>query len=112
MGLPIHRECGDKGIVFHIRRLLADGQLLFLVNTSIESPSTGIIESDLAGIEQWDLYTGKIERFQFEKTPRGVKANFQLEPSGSLLLFLSRKQLQTAAPTEEAVSWIKPEAAP
>ncbi len=78
----IKRAPDDKGILFHHRRQLDDGQLLFLVNTSIERPSVGTIETDLPGIEQWDLYTGKT---------RPANASFRLPPSGSLLLFLSRK---------------------
>jgi hypothetical protein len=111
-GFAIHRQANDKGILFHNRRQLEDGQLLFLVNTSIESPSAGVIESDLAGVEQWDLYSGKSERYQFEKAPLGVRANYRLEPSGSLLLFLSRKPLQPATARDEVITWIKPQEPP
>ncbi|NIP26865.1 MAG: hypothetical protein GWN67_21555, partial [Phycisphaerae bacterium] len=38
-GLTILRDEGDKGILFHHRRQMDDGQFLFLVNTSINAPS-------------------------------------------------------------------------
>ena len=37
-GFAIHRAAGDKGILFHHRRQLDDGEILFLVNTSIDAP--------------------------------------------------------------------------
>jgi hypothetical protein len=107
----IHRESGDMGILFHHRRQLKGGQLLFLVNTSLESPSAGILESGMQGVEQWDLYRGKVERYPFEKTGDGVKARFTLPPSGSLLLFLSEKRLKPGA-EEAVVQTISPENEP
>ncbi len=92
-GIGIDRAPGDRGILFHHRRGLDDGQILFLVNTSLETPSAGTIESDLKGVEQWNLATGKTEPYPFEVTAHGVKAGFNLPPSGSLLLFLSQAPL-------------------
>ena len=111
-GFVISRKEGDRGILFHNRRQLDDGQLLFLVNTSIESPSVGVIQSDLHGVEKWDLHTGGVEPYPFEAGSTGVKAGFSLPPSGSLLLFLSRKPLRPAPPVLETVGVIKAEAAP
>jgi hypothetical protein len=115
-GFDIQRAPGDNGILFHHRRQLADGQLLFLVNTSIEHPSRGVVFSSLAGVEQWDLYTGKskpypasgtrgmsvayapgpaaIARIRQTKQVIGLSTEFDLPPSGSLLLFLSDKPIK------------------
>ncbi len=89
-GFAIRRSAGDKGILFHHRRELADGQLLFLVNTSNESPSSGVVESVTQGVERWDPEAGKIVAYPFESTERLTRAAFEIPPSGSLLLFLSR----------------------
>ncbi len=89
-GFAIRRGPEDRGILFHHRRRLADGEVLFLANTSIESPAVGTIESAALGIERWSPETGSIENFPFEAAPRGVRARFDLPPSGSLLLFLSK----------------------
>ncbi|MCX8091030.1 MAG: glycosyl hydrolase, partial [Verrucomicrobiae bacterium] len=89
----IRRAPGDRGILFHMRRQLADGQLLFLVNTSAEFPSAGEIRSALRGVERWDAYTGEVEPYPFERAGDGVRARFELPPSGSLLLFLSKQPL-------------------
>ncbi len=97
-GFAIERLEGDKGILFHQRRQLDDGQLLFLVNSSIDSPAAGQIESDLWSLEQWDLRTGKAQPYPFQATELGLRTQFHLAPSGSLLLFLSREARRATPP--------------
>ena len=108
----IDRTLGDQGILFHHRRQLADGELLFLVNTSSEFPSAGTIESGLNGVEEWNLYTGKTEPYPFDKSAAGLKANFHLPPAGSLLLFLSKQPLKPAPMPLETVATLAPAGAP
>lgn len=99
-GFAIERAPDDRGILFHHRRQVKDGQFVFLVNTSIESPSVGTIRSDMKGLREWDLNMGKVQAYPFEKTGKGIAARFDLPPSGSLLLFLSNKSVkQPKAPT-------------
>ena len=93
-GFAIERDRDDRGILFHHRREVEDGQFLLLVNTSIESPSAGTVTSDMKGVRQWDLNTGKVGPYPFERTRTGVEARFELPPSGSLLLFLSKKRVK------------------
>ena len=90
-GFRIERDAGDQGILFHHRRELNDGQLLFLVNTSAEHPAAGTLFSNLKGIEHWDLYSGEIKPFPTVPGAAGVSARFELRPCGSLLLFLSQR---------------------
>jgi len=93
----IERDRDDKGILFHHRRTLDDGEFLMLVNTSIEEPSSGLVKSDAGSIELWDPATAEISMCPFEKTDVGVKARFELPPCGSLVLFLSKKSHQPVA---------------
>jgi len=97
-GFAVHRAVQDPGILFHHRRRLADGDLLFLVNSSIVSPSSGVIVSRARGAEQWIPETGVAKPYPFVGQARGIEAAFTLPPCGSLLLFLSR------APREPAPS--------
>jgi len=90
-GFAIERDGNDKGILFHHRRTLDDGEFLLLVNTSIEESSAGLVKSAARGIQQWDPSTAEISMYPFTKTPAGVKARFELPPCGSLVLFLSKK---------------------
>ncbi len=88
-GFAVHRAEGDKGILYHQRRQLADGDLLFLVNTSIEAPTAGIVESSAKSVQEWNLETGAIMPYAFAQNAKGVSVNFSLPPCGSLLLMLS-----------------------
>ncbi|MBM4102511.1 MAG: hypothetical protein FJ263_00465 [Planctomycetes bacterium] len=106
-GFKIHRSDGDRGILLHQRRHFKDGQLLFLTNTSIESPAKGTIESACRGIEQWDPATGRISPYPFAKVNANLRAEFDLAPCGSLLLFLSNKSNGKNAPVEENVQTLK-----
>jgi hypothetical protein len=90
----VRRAAGDPGILFHHRRRLKDGDVLFLVNTSIEAPSTGIVESLAKGAERWDAATGKVSAMPFEKTPTGIRIPFAIPRCGSLLLFLSKSVVE------------------
>ena len=92
----IRRAPGDRGILFHHRRRFADGELLFLVNTSIEAPSSGFVESQVKGVELWDCHTGTIGPYPFVSEGGATKLSYQLPPCGSLLLFLSTKPLSAS----------------
>lgn len=108
----IKRAPDDKGILFHQRRSLDDGELLFLVNTSIQCGSSGMIESRAQGVECWDPETGKNLPYAFETGAKGIRAGFELPPCGSLLLFLSKELRQPAPRPEEHTNTIVAAAAP
>jgi hypothetical protein len=110
-GFAVHPSPDNAGILFHRRRRLDDGDLLLLVNTSIESPSSGVIESSARGVERWCTDTGKVAAYPFATTDRGVTARFELPPCGSLLLFLS-KETRKPVPAETAETRTVPPAGP
>src|SRR5262249_50745820 len=96
-GFRLEREAGNQGILLHHRRQLADGHLLFLVNTSAEHPARGTLFSSLKGVESWDLYSGQVRPFSFASGAAGISSQFDLPPCGSLLLFLSQRPGHSAA---------------
>jgi hypothetical protein len=106
-GFRIEREGGDQGILFHHRRQLADGQLVFFVNTSAEHPSRGTLFSGLKAVEAWDLYSGNIKPFSFIEGAAGISTGFELPPRGSLLLFLSQRPAHSAV-RQPIVSTLEP----
>jgi len=104
-GLKIDRTPGDKGILFHQRRRFDEGELLFLVNTSIESSTSGTIESACQSIERWNPETGNISSYPYSELNGGTKIEFNLVPCGSLLLFLSKNPGKASlSPVEKAVA--------
>jgi len=88
----------SSGILFHHRRKLDDGEMLFLVNTSIDRRATGVISSNAQGVEQWHSATGEIAGYPFARPGEGVKFRYDLPPCGSLLLFLTREPREPASP--------------
>ena len=89
----IQRAAGDKGILFHQRRQLADGQLLLLVNTSIERRHRGTVESTTG---QGRRAVGSVHgrdrsRIRSADRRRAIRSTFDLPPCGSLLLFLAKQ---------------------
>jgi hypothetical protein len=107
-GFAIRRAEGDQGILFHMRRTLNDGELLLLVNTSIEQPSAGIVDSRAQGVEQWLPQTGGVQPYASTKLNDGVQLAFDLPPCGSLLLFLSNQPRPAAATADAQVAVIQP----
>ena len=93
----------DPGILFHQRRQFEDGELLFLVNTSIDSFAKGIIESSAQSIQEWNREDGSISEYYYQSVESGIETDFSLPPCGSLLLFLSKKS-STSVPRETVKS--------
>jgi len=107
-GFSIKTSGDNNGILFHHRRKLDDGELVFAVNTSIKSACGVVIESAGRGVEKWDAETGKISPYVFEKCDRGVKTQFDLAPAGSILLFISNKPIEPAKARPVVETTIKP----
>jgi hypothetical protein len=108
----IVRAEGDQGILFHHRRQLEDGELLFLVNTSIASDSSGFVRSGWRGVQAWGPRNGQVAPYPFEPKTNGLKAAFNLPPAGSLLLFLSSNSVSPPKAPAETVTVLQPEWAP
>ncbi len=106
----VERAENDPGILFHQRRRLDDGDLVLLVNTSIESPSSGRIRSLHRGVEQWDLATGGIAPYPSRNEKGRLIADFHLPPCGSLLLFFSNTE--SGPPAEPAKAKVEEPVAP
>jgi len=111
-GFVIDRGADDGGLLFHHRRQLDDGQLLFLVNTNMDNSSRGTIRSPARGIEQWCPATGRTEPYRFKATEHGVEARFELPPCGSLLLLLSNEPKPSAPDEPKRVVHLQPVAPP
>jgi hypothetical protein len=111
-GFTITRAPGDRGILFHHRRQLGGDELLLLVNTSVESHSSGTVESTAGGVEQWDPTTGSTRPYSFEPTAGGSLLRFDLPEAGSLLLLLSKAKQSPVRPATERLVPIEPDAPP
>lgn len=81
----------NTATVYHHRRQLADGEIVFIVNTSNDVSASGtVMAKGMAGVREAVLDKGGVRAHPFEKTADGVAAPFTLGPCGSLMLFLDR----------------------
>jgi len=100
--ITFHEADQVRGLLFHHRRRLADGQLLFLVNTDLDEWSTGSFSSSGQSVHELNLISGKIDPYQWEETENGISVHFDLPPAGSILLFISPQAAEKPAEREAA----------
>jgi len=106
-GFAIERRSDDKGNLFHHRRVVEDGEFLFLVNTSIEAPSVGSFVARAASVERWDLDSAEVSPYRCGNVEGEARALFELPPCGSLLLFLSKKPQAPLPAVKQTISLIE-----
>ncbi|MFZ5939557.1 MAG: glycosyl hydrolase [Bacteroidota bacterium] len=84
----------DGGPVFHHRRELNEGQILFLVNTDRENAAStrwNMIGKDLLLL---DPMTGRISTYPCVQSDNTLSFSVNLPPSASLLLFVSDHEIR------------------
>ena len=104
-GPVVRRDDGDLGILYHHRRQFEDGEVLYLVNTSLDHPSRGTVEG-LNGVPtSWDLETGETGLpYETTMTSGNGTRTFDLAPGGSLLLSWARGPLAPSALVSASLS--------
>ena len=80
------------GNLYHQRRKYKDGELLFLVNSSMDNATIGNLTIEGKTLLALDAMTGKINTYPARVMNGKIKTSFKLPPTGSLLLFSLRKK--------------------
>ena len=83
---------GD-GRFYHMRRELADGQVLFFVNSSNEAKASASLAMKGKSVLLMDAIDGTIKNYPCTKQGGDVSFNLELEPSGSILFFIADNDL-------------------
>lgn len=81
------------GNLYHQRREFADGELLFLVNSSMNEVTQGTVLMKGKSVLKLDAMRGKIYKYPVDQKEENLSVHFELEPAGSLLLYCSHKIL-------------------
>lgn len=90
---------GNDAIVYHHRRQLDDGGILFIANISNDRAASGRVLAGAAGIREADPETGAVRAYPFERAANGqAVARFEIPACGSLLLFLDDAEVAADAP--------------
>ena len=84
-------ETSSSGELYHQRRIMDDGQLLMLVNSSVEESVSATISTRGKSVLFLDLITGEISQIPVEKEDGRVSFEAELPPVGSSVYFISDK---------------------
>jgi hypothetical protein len=79
------------GPMFHQRRKLTDGELLFFTNDSLERPASAELRLKGPSAVRLDLVTGRLEQYAARRV--------ELPPAGSLLLYAGSTKVAAPAPS-------------
>ncbi|MBN2294735.1 MAG: hypothetical protein JXM70_20065 [Pirellulales bacterium] len=91
-GLVIKRAKDDAGQLYHQRRRLDDGELVFMVNTSTKHPTAATMTADARSVQAWDAFSGTVHAYPATSDGKTLTAQIEIPPCGSLLLALSNKE--------------------
>jgi alpha-L-rhamnosidase len=78
------------GVLYHHTRNLADGKLVFLVNSGLTDKVSGKLS--VTGRDAIEMNTLSGEQSEYDHQPHGerINVNFTINPAGSLLLFFPK----------------------
>jgi len=100
-------------LLFHHRRALQDGNLVFLANIDPAVGVSGEFTAAGSSVQRWDPLTGAIEAYPAETANGKMRVKFDLQPGGSLLLAVRPEAGPAAAPiASPSVSQAVPAAGP
>lgn len=86
------------GNLFHHRRKYKDGQLIFLVNSSLEEQTSGELTVNGKSAIQMDAFSGELKAFPHAEKEGEINLNYQLHPAESLLLFITDENTDVSQP--------------
>ncbi len=89
-----------KGSLYHNRRKLSDGQIVFLTNSDLDSTAEGNFTTSGTGAVKMNTFTGELTTYPSEFKNGQVTVSYSLPPAGSLLLYIPSGQ-SAGYPSEE-----------
>jgi len=100
-----------SGDLFHQRRQLDDGQILFLVNSSLKEKSAGTLAIQGNSARRMNALSGALSPYPATVVGDEIQIDFELPPAGSLLLFIN-ETVGDAAPSGNGMEQVLPATAP
>jgi hypothetical protein len=76
------------GPVYHHRRMLTDGQIIFLSNSSLTTQATGSIVTKGKDVLEMNTFSGSISGYAYQGAEENLTLSYTIPPAGSLLLFI------------------------
>jgi hypothetical protein len=94
------------GNLFHHRRVMDDGQVVFLVNSSLEEATQGTISTVGKDAVLLNTLTGELQDYPETADGKNIQLNFDIPPAGSLLLYVFNKKQQGFEPSAVAGQFV------
>jgi alpha-L-rhamnosidase len=76
------------GTLYHHHRILSDGQVLFLINSSLREQLNGSLSVNGKDALEMDTFTGEIIGYPNQESEDKINLSYSIPPAGSLLLFI------------------------
>lgn len=87
-----------NGDLYHMRRELDNGQIVFLTNFSLTEQSAGMFSMNGASVKKLDAFTGETEPYPAYSENGCINISFDIPPAGSLLLLVSDSETPPLPP--------------
>jgi hypothetical protein len=101
------------GTLYHQSRTLADGRLLFMVNSSLDETVKGSLLTNGKDAIEMNTFTGELSGYIGQQTGERISISYSIPPAGSLLLFFpDTKNKDYSIPVEPKTKNIVPSLAP
>jgi len=76
------------GALYHHRRILADGQIVFLVNSSLTETVNGLLKINGKDAIEMNTLSGEVYGYPNQQDGDKISLSYSIPPAGSLLLFI------------------------
>jgi len=76
------------GDLYHHRRTLSDGQILFMTNSSLSDSLKGTVRINGAGAIEMNTLSGEVKGYPVAREDEEISFSIDLPPAGSLLLYI------------------------
>jgi len=94
------------GTLYHHRRILSDGQVLFLVNSSLSEQMSGSLKTNGKDALEMNTLTGEIYGYPKKLSGQDIMLTYSIPPAGSLLLFIPDNKMPDYAIPQRAEKYI------
>jgi hypothetical protein len=92
------------GALYHHRRILADGQIVFLVNSSLTETVNGSLKTTGKDAIEMNTLSGEVYGYPNQQDGDRISLSYSVPPAGSLLLFIPvTKQVDYPVPAKNEI---------
>ncbi|MDR1583005.1 MAG: hypothetical protein LBS55_07090 [Prevotellaceae bacterium] len=96
-----------NGNLFHHRRMMDDGNVLFLANVSLDEATTGKVRIKGKDAVELKTLSGELTDYPEKTDDKYITLDFNIPPAGSLLLYISGKRQNFPEAKQECNNYVE-----